>query len=60
MISTQQIAKINQKKHFYCFMLFLFKSTVMECNEELIPERQYEKSTFPKQTTHTMSTLAEI
>ena len=39
MISTWQIAKINQKKHFYCFMLFLFKSTVMECNEELIPER---------------------
>ena len=32
----------------------------MECNEELFPERRYEKSTFPKQTIHIISTLAEI
>ena len=44
----------------YCFTLFLFKSTVMECNEELFPEMWYEKSTFPKQTIYMMSTLTEI
>ena len=32
----------------------------MECNEEHFPERWYEQSTFPKQTIHIMSTLAEI
>ena len=32
----------------------------MEYNEEPFPERWYEKSTFPKQTFHIMSTLAEI
>ena len=32
----------------------------MVCNEELFPERWYEKFTFPKQTIHIMSTLAEI
>ena len=59
MISTQQVPKINKKKASYRFTLFLFKSTVMECNEELFPERWYEKSTFPKQATHIMSTLRE-
>ena len=44
----------------YCFTLFLFKSTVMECNEELFPERWYEKSNFPKQTIHMIPTLTEI
>ena len=32
----------------------------MVCNEELFLERWYEKSTFPKQTLHMMSTLTKF
>ena len=32
----------------------------MECNEEVFPERWYEKSTCLKQTIHIMSTIAEL
>ena len=32
----------------------------MEYNVELFSERWYEKSTFPKQAIHIMSTLGEI
>ena len=32
----------------------------MECNEELFPERWYEKSNFLKQAIYMMTTLTEI
>ena len=61
MISHNKVQKLIKKSlAIVVATLFLFKSTVIECNEELFSKRCHEKSTFPKQGIHIMSTLAEI